>query len=438
VPASESRPSTLPTITVRLYGAAIASAKIGTGFFFLINTWLTIELTGHTSSAAISLIMTVLPSVLLAPVLGVIVDRSQPAVLATQADVLRWLVLMLYAILYGLGRANGAIAYAVSFVIALGNELQVLSWRAALGRAVPSEQLLRLNALTVVGGQAGQILGAAASGFVLAAFGPVPTVAIASSTYLLSAGFGRLVARRLSLLYPSERVPVESRGRRGFLQDLRGGLSHIAERPKVIFFYGLILANLTVIFGINGLLAPFVRTELRLGADAFGKIDACYALGAVASGFFIVRLTEGLGHRAVLVGGLLLASASLLVFAGSHSLATACLAYLGLGISFQTSALSLSLAQRATAPAFQGRVNASFSTLNGLAGLGVYGMVALAAGHIRLSYLLQSAGMMLLVPIVLLAKSTGNAPAVFCRPLTRTLLTQTKQCPMNPQPQTQL
>ena len=352
MPVLQPRLSTLPTTTVRLYGAAIASAKIGTGFFFLINTWLTIELTGRASSAALSLIMTVLPSLLLAPVLGVLVDRRQPAVLATQADLLRWLVLLLYAVLYATGWANGAVAYAVSFLIALGNELQVLSWRAALGRAVPSEQLLRLNALTVVGGQGGQILGAAASGFVLAAFGPVPTVAIAGSAFLLSAGFGTLIARRLAFPSPTGSFPAGARGRRAFLQDLRGGLSHIAERPEIIFFYGLILANLTVIFGINGLLAPFVQTELRLGAEAFGKIDACYAQGAVASGFLIVGLTRRLGHRAVLVGGLLLASASLLVFAHSHSLAVACLAYLGLGISFQTSAVSLSLAQQAAAPAF--------------------------------------------------------------------------------------
>jgi len=53
--------------TVRLYAAAIATAKIGTGFFFLINTWLIIELTGRPSSAALTLVMTILPSLLLSP-----------------------------------------------------------------------------------------------------------------------------------------------------------------------------------------------------------------------------------------------------------------------------------------------------------------------------------------------------------------------------------
>ena len=37
--------------TVRHYALAIASAKIGTGLFFLVNTWLIIDITGHTPPA---------------------------------------------------------------------------------------------------------------------------------------------------------------------------------------------------------------------------------------------------------------------------------------------------------------------------------------------------------------------------------------------------
>jgi hypothetical protein len=148
--------------TVRLYAGAIATAKIGTGFFFLINTWLIIDITGRPSSAAITLVMTILPSLLLSPVIGLAVDRAQPARLAYRAELLRWLVLVAYGALCGAGWANEAIGYAVSFCVALGNEIQVLAWRAALTRAVPAERMLRLNALTSVGGQTGQILGAAA------------------------------------------------------------------------------------------------------------------------------------------------------------------------------------------------------------------------------------------------------------------------------------
>ena len=390
--------------TVRLYAAAIATAKIGTGFFFLINTWLIIEITGRPSSAAVTLVMTILPSLLLSPFIGLAVDRGQPARLAYRAEILRWLVLIGYGALYGAGHATEAVGYAVSFLVALGNEIQVLAWRAALIRAVPAERMLRLNALTSVGGQSGQILGAAASGIVLALVGPVATVALASTTYLMSAVLGFLVARRLG-----PQPVADSGGERGprrHLRDLGAGLGHIAARPEIGFFYGLILANLTVIFGINAMLAPFVREELRLGPDAFGKIDAGYALGAILGGLVVVRLARWIGRLRILLLGFLLMAASLFAFAQCQGLVTAFILYAGLGISFQTSVLSLSLAQQATDPVFQGRVNAAFNMLNGLAGLIIYSVVAASAGHhlYRPLYLVQAALMLAIIPMLLLAR----------------------------------
>ena len=392
--------------TVRLYGAAIASAKIGTGFFFLINTWLIIEITGRPSSAAITLVMTILPSLLLSPLIGLAVDRSEPAQLAWRAEVFRWLVLMSYGLLYAAGYATAPIAYLVSFLIALGNEIQVLAWRAALARHASSEEMFRLNALTVVTGQTGQILGAAASGIVLAAIGAAATVGVASTTYLLSALAGFVVARRMhSINTATLHSDVPERGIRRHLSDLRDGLRHIAQRPAIAFFYGLILANLTVIFGINAMLAPFVREELHLGADAFGKIDAGYALGAIVSGFFVVRLANRFGRRTILTLAFLVAALSLLVFAQCSGLIVAFVTYVGLGVSFQSSVIALSAAQRAADPLYQGRVSASFNVLNGLAGLAIYGIVAMSAGHhlYRQLYLWQAAAMLIMIPIVVLA-----------------------------------
>jgi len=389
--------------TVRLYGVSIATAKIGTGFFFLINTWLVIGITGRPSSAAITLVMTVLPGLLLSPIIGVGLDRCQPARLACQADLFRWIVLVGYGLLYAAGRATAPVAYAVSFLIALGNEIQVLSWRTAVAREASPEELFRLNALTVVTGQTGQILGAAASGIVLAVIGAAATVGVASTTYLLAALSGFVVARRMRVVEFDPRASVS--GAKKHVSDLLGGMRHITERPEIAFFYGLMLANMTVIFGINAMLAPFVREELRLGADAFGKIDAGYALGAIVSGLFIVRLADRFGPRTILVLGFLVAASSLLAFAQCHGLLAAFVTYVGLGVSFQSSVIALSAAQRATDPHYQGRVNASFNVLNGAAGLFIYGIVAMSAGHhlYRQLYVCQAATMLILIPIVVFA-----------------------------------
>ncbi|WP_181156675.1 MFS transporter [Paraburkholderia sp. BL21I4N1] len=399
--------------TIRLYGATTASSKIGTGFFFLINTWLIIDITGHASSAALSLIMTVLPGLLLSPLIGLMIDRGDPARLAYRADLFRWAMLLAYAALYAGRHATAASAYAISFLVALGNEVQVLSWRAALARNASADDMLRLNALTVVTGQTGQVLGAAASGIVLASIGAAATVCVASATYLLAGIFGWLTARRLTA---AEHVAhlSESNGKpKRYWRDLRAGLAHIVERPEIGFFYGLFVANMSVVFGMNAMLAPFVREELHLGAAAFGKIDAGYAVGAIVGGFFVVRLANRFGRRTVLLFSLGMAAACLLAFSACGGQVAAFAIYAGLGASFQSSVIALSTAQRATDSAYQGRVSATFNALNGLAGLVVYVVVAASAGHhlYRQLYLAQASALALLIPVVLLAsRQRGIGP----------------------------
>ena len=394
--------------TVRHYGFAIGAAKIGTGLFFLINTWLIIDITGHASSAAIALAMTVLPAIVCTPFLGVLVDRSRPARLAVVAELLRGSVLVVYAGLYKLGLANAAVGYGVGFCVALGNELQVLCWRAAVGRGASQAQMFRLNALTVAGGQTGQVIGAAASGFALALFGGAATVLLAAATFFTSAVFGLLVAHRRDALEPAPASRV--RGLHGYLAELGAGLRHIAQRPQIAFFYLLILANLTVIFGINGLLAPFVRNELGLDPEAFGKIDAGYALGAIVGGLVIVRLSGRFGQRRVLLAAFLLAAASLWGFAHASGLVLPLLAYVGLGLAFQSNVISLSAAQLAADPAFQGRVNASFGLLNGLVGLAVYALIAWCSAHhqYRAFYAAQALTMLVVFGVVLASTRRGR------------------------------
>lgn len=393
------------TTSIRQYAAAIGFARIGTSVFFLINTWLIMEISGKPSSAAISLIMTILPSLLLSPLLGVLVDRRQPIRLAYTAEVIRFLVLACYATLYAAGKASTSIGYVVSFMIALGGEIQLLAWRATLTSAASSGQMHKLNTLTSIWAQSGQVLGVVASGLILAKFGAVPTIVISASAFLISAWLGMLLSHRLgntvSMVFPLSTVT----GRiHNHFSALKSGLSHIIERPEVTFFYGLILANVTVLYTINSMLAPFVRDELHLGPDAFGKIDAAFAIGMIVSGLMAVRLTDQFGRYRIMVAGFITMALSITVLAFSHNFLVALLAYGGIGISFQTSILSLTLAQEATELEFQGRVNSTFNILNGIAGLIIYGLSVVVSQRrlYREFYFAEAILILAVVPIILM------------------------------------
>src|SRR6202000_995666 len=149
----------------------------------------------------------------------------------------------------------------------------------------------------------------------------------------------------------------------------------------------------------------FVREELGLGPEAFGKIDAGYALGAIAGGLAVVRLSQRFGQRRVLLAAFLLAAASLWAFAHGTGLALPFLACMGVRLSFHSSVISLSAAQLAADPAFQGRVNASFGLLNGLVGLAVYALIGWGSAHhlFRTLYSAQAITMLAIFGVVLVS-----------------------------------
>ena len=108
--------------------------KLGSGCFFFINTWLMVEMTGNPASAALSLMLTVLPSLILSPAIGVLVERHDPARVAYTADFVRAAALLVYAALYAMEHTSAALGYAIGFLVALAGETQFLACRATPGK----------------------------------------------------------------------------------------------------------------------------------------------------------------------------------------------------------------------------------------------------------------------------------------------------------------
>lgn len=383
---------------IALYSITMTISKIGNGFFFFINTWLALELTGHVSTGAISLIMTIIPSLIFSPLMGVLVDYRRAEIIAATAEILRCVILLIYAVSYKWGIVAVPLVYSVSFCVAFGSELQLLAWRAALARQTNSTQMLRLNAITVVCGQSGVVFGAATSGILFMNFGALSTLLLASLTFFIAGILTVFISRNITMRRSTLVTLSNKFNFRQHICELQAGFKHIFENPQISFFYLLILINITVLYSINSMLAPFVREELHLYSDAFGKIDASYSIGAIVGGLLVVRLANQYGYRICIMFGFIILAISLGLFSQANGLLLALVSYVGIGMSCQSSILLLTLAQKCTDTNYQGRVYATFNILNGFSGLVVYSLVAITARfHIyREIFFVEAVGIMIL------------------------------------------
>ena len=358
-------------LSAPIFAVILFLSKAGTGFFFFINTWIVISLTGSPGSAAVSLLIAVLPSLLLSMSIGSVADNAPAIKLVLLSEKVRFLTLSIYATVFMLDNASPLIAFAISFIMSICAEIQLLSWRVVLAK-FGSNNLIKLNALSVSSGQGGVIVGATASGVVFASFGATATIYTASVLF-----FGSIILiHRLLHLAPnlilSERskntlTPIDHH-----LKHIYEGCIYIIHTPELLRHYLLIFLNINILYSANALLAPFVKGPLKLGAEAYGAIDAAYSIGAIVGGLIITRLTLTFGASQTITLGLSLLTLALLSFSYAANFPTAFLAHIGIGLGCQTSITSLSYAQTLTRPQFQGIVYAAFNTVTGFSGVLIF------------------------------------------------------------------
>ena len=360
-------------ISAPAYATAMFFSRAGTGIFFFINTWIVIDLTGQATSAAISLLIAVLPSLFLSMTIGSMADKYPAIKLVLFSECTRCLTLLVYASLFVMDRASPAFAYSISFLMSICAEIQLLSWRVILATFATHEKNFKLNALSVTSGQAGVIIGATGSGMLFVALGPTFTIAIASTIFWASSCCIAYMAKALHSPCASAITKISTPNHLvAHLRSILEGFQYITQQPRLIGYYLLILLNTNILYMSNALLAPFVKGPLNLNANAYGQIDAAYSIGAIIGGLIIVKLTQRLGTLKITLLGLTTLALSLFIFAQSEAFLLAFFSYIGIGLGCQTSIVSLSHAQRITDPTLHGRAYATLNTLTGFFGVLVF------------------------------------------------------------------
>jgi len=374
------------------YLAGTTVSRFGNGMQFVATSWLALQLSGASSSVAFVLIATAIPGIVLSPIIGVLVDRLDRRVLAAAMDLACAAVVMSVPVLLWMGVLRTWHLYAMSFLLAVFDQIHNPSAKALVREVVGEDQLLLANATTAVANQVGLLVGSGVSGLIIAAFSAGAAMGVNSATFLVSAGCtfamrGGWVA--------SVREKTDARGWGAFRSEMGDGLAYIRSRRHIAVVYLLMLFLFSTLQTINVLLAPFAKNVLNVGARGFGYIDAAFAAGAIIGGLLLPLAVHTMGRRTVMVGGIWALAASLLLFSLARGLIIAILGYFCIGAFFQVWVMYLSKAQESTSLRYQGRVYAVFETLDAAVSLVIYAAMGLLADVVSPRWLYVSQAVLL-------------------------------------------
>ena len=237
----------------------------------------------HSGVAVSALVVTeIVPTLLLGPVAGVLIDRFDRKHLLIAVDLARAGLVLTLAVTHVLWAV-----YALAALLAVGSTLFNPALQAVIPVLLDDKERLAANSLAWSSGRLVQIVGASLAGGLIAWAGTTPAFLANAASFAFSAA----MIARLSVL-PRERGPRSS-GLRSWLRDAREGLTYARRDPFVARLVPVQALTSLAVGATSALLVVLGTRHLHLEAQDFAWLLAAIGAGALIGPFLSNWLTAG-------------------------------------------------------------------------------------------------------------------------------------------------
>jgi len=265
----------------KLYLSGQIVSLVGTWMQSVSQPWLVLLLGGTPIQLGIVLALQFTPSMLFAPLGGVLADRidKRRALLGTQSAA------MLQAAILFVLTFSGVVQiwhiYVLALILGLVSAVDMPVRQSFAAELVPREDLVNAIALNSATFNLARVVGPAIAGVTLALFGPAMNFGINAVSYL--AVLIGLWMMSVTHLRRVEHVAPFSSVRSSLVE----GLSYARRTPHVL--WPLVLLGGIALFGMNfqTLLPLYARNQMGIGADGYGALYGAMGAGSLAGSLWL-------------------------------------------------------------------------------------------------------------------------------------------------------
>jgi len=332
---------------------------------FLISiVWYVLLSTGSVVLVGIAFAAFLIPSILVAPIAGVYVDRFNR----------RSVILAAYALQGSVVAAGGALyvehllvfpaVLTIVLMVEIGHQFTIPANSALVGRAVPREDLIAANGLLQSSGSTNQLGSSVLGGVLIGLLGIGIPLTYDAASFAVGFVIMLAVSPRFGTPSPSPTREQEKPKPPGWFEDFRDGVRYI-RRDRLMLQFAIV--GVVVSFfpmGLQGLWAPYVKSALSGSASLFGFFEAAFAFGAILGGLLIGGIGSRVKAGHLLFLGLLGQAISIIGLGLTRQPIVALAFASGLGLSQATNTIPFQSLLQAKLPSHLfGRVSTLLSTL---------------------------------------------------------------------------
>ena len=302
---------------MRLLFVANLVSMIGSGMNAAAVIWFILQATGSEVSLGLLVALQTLPSLVLLPFTGVVIDREDRRHVMMWLDVARGLIILIVAGLALLHRVQVWQLYGMTILVAVGFWMFWPTINALVQELAPLEKLVDFNSLMLAAVQGGWVLAGAVVGFLYNKIGLGGILLLDCATYAVSIACvyqvrkGRVTVTHLK---PTEEKAAPEGTVARYLHELVEGIRYVHSRKQVRLL-GLAWSLFIAAMMTQGVIsAPLSDRILHRGAVGYGWLNAGWAFGAFTSMFYASQFIRRNGaHRSVTLTMCVIASALLLL-----------------------------------------------------------------------------------------------------------------------------
>ncbi len=349
---------------MRLLVTANLISMIGSGMNAAAVIWYILQATHSEVSLGLLVALQTLPSLILLPFTGVLIDREDRRHLMMWLDVCRGLVILLVAVLALTHHVLVWQVYGMTILVSVGFWIFWPTINALVQELTPEDKLLDSNSLMLAAVQGGWVLAGAMVGFVYNKIGLGGILLVDCATYAVSIACVYQVRKgrvTVSHLAPPSAVTAPVTAVARYFHELGEGLRYVAVNRRVLLL-GLAWALFIAAMMTQGVIsAPLSERILHSGAVGYGWINAGWASGAFTSMLYASWLIRRNGANRSVTATMCLIAASLFVLPETRWIAVAVPIYFVMGSGRGVGGIAISSEMMEMVPKyFMGRVQNTF------------------------------------------------------------------------------
>lgn len=283
---------------LRLLFIANFVSMVGSGMNSAAVVWYILQATHSEQILGVLVVCQVLPSLLLLPFSGVIIDREDRRHLCMLLDGARGLIILTVAILAATHRVQVWHVFAMNVLVSTGFWMFWPTITALLQELTPESDFAHSNAALLAGFQGGWLIAGAIVGFVYNHIGLGGILAIDCATYVFSIGCYAFVREGRHVVAQAARVHTGAV--KQFWHELRDGFRWANARMNVKLI-GATWALFVCAMQVTSVVAaPISDRILHTGAVGYGWMNAGWGIGAFTGSVLAAGAIRRYGWKAAI------------------------------------------------------------------------------------------------------------------------------------------